>query len=279
MSGLLTKLVSAAEVLADTWQGLNATDAGVQAILEYLARYEYLQEGNATPASLAAAIRRVQTQTGIVVDGVPGPETQSILTLPRCGVREHIGAVQGKWSKPVLKYAVLSYVPLVDRTSQDQAIDEALNKWAGVCNIRFVRITDAQQADLIISASGRRDEEFGTRGGVLAWCEVPVTANWDQPLQMKLDTSEAWTVSLMIRVVCHEGGHALGFGHSRIKTALMAPYVSETDRPVEPDDISLAVEVYGKPVAAPPAGGDWDGRYRVTESGLLVLEKHKLVRL
>lgn len=279
MSGLLRKLAGAASVLAETWQGLNATDAGVQSILEYLAAFGYLREDNATPANLADAIRRLQAQAGFTIDGVPGDQTQSVLSVPRCGVREHIGAQQGKWGKNEFRYAVLSYVPLVDRMSQDQAIDDALNRWSVVSNVRFIRVSDSQSADLIISASNRRDEEFGQRGGVLGWCETPTTSNWSRPLQMKLDMSEAWTVSLLIRVAGHEGGHFLGYGHSRIKTAWMAPFVSETDRPVEPDDISLAVEIYGKPVAPPPAGGEWDGRYRVTEGGLLLLEKHKLVRV
>lgn len=258
---LLRKIFAAVEALAEAWPGLSATDIGVQSLLEYLVAFGYVDDGHATPAAVSEAIRRLQAQAGMVADGIPGPITQRVLALKRCGVKEFSRAGLTRWGKRALTIGVQSYVTGLDRASQDQAIADFAASLPALTGLRMTRIKDADQADIQIFSSANRRDEFGERYGVLAWCEMPSTDGWDSPLRLAFDLAEQWVVdprlpgTLYQNVLQHEACHGLGLDHSSLRTALMSPfYQAGVGRPVEPDDISRLQNLYGPPETETPAG-------------------------
>ena len=92
----------------------------------------------------------------------------------------------------------------------------------------------------------------GCDGGVLAYCETPISDGW------RIRYIECWnwsdgpgTLSGGIDlqgVACHEYGHALGLGHTNVSGATMYPSISSNGIParsIAADDIAGVQFVYG----------------------------------
>ncbi len=69
---------------------------------------------------------------------------------------------------------------------------------------------------------------------------------------MKFDVDEAWTLlpgqrgTMLVNVATHEFGHLMGLSHSRLQTALMAPYYNAAIAvPQSQDDITRFQARYG----------------------------------
>lgn len=251
------KILGEASDLAESWGGDLSIDAeSVQTVLAYLVGWDYL-DAAATPRSIEDAIRTLQGQAGLDVDGVPGTRTASATRLPRCGVREAFRFGAGRWGRRDLTFAATSYVDGIAIQEQDEIFRAGCDAWSSVCGLSFRQIDDPGLADLVLSVSGRRSEDFGRRHGVLAWAEMPASPSWEGQLRIKFDDAEIWRGNksgpgtALLNVWTHELGHAIGLDHSRERGALMAPfYAPDVERPVEPDDESRAVSLYG-----PPLGG------------------------
>jgi hypothetical protein len=102
-------------------------------------------------------------------------------------------------------------------------------------------------------------EISGDGGGVLAFCETPISDGW------RIRYYQNWTwqdgpgsVSGGIDiqgVACHEYGHALGLGHTNVGGATMFPSISGTgtgQRSIEADDIAGVQFIYGVKSSAKP---------------------------
>jgi len=95
-------------------------------------------------------------------------------------------------------------------------------------------------------------ELAGSSGGVLAFCETPISDGW------RIRYYSTWTwqdgpggpssgIDLQ-GVACHEYGHALGLGHSNASGATMQPNISGTgvgQRSINNDDIAGVQFIYG----------------------------------
>src|SRR5688572_29434032 len=91
----------------------------------------------------------------------------------------------------------------------------------------------------------------GSSGGVLAFCETPISDGW------RIRYYQSWTWqdgpasngSMDLQgVACHEYGHALGLGHSNVGGATMFPSISGSGtaaRSIELDDRNGVQFVYG----------------------------------
>jgi len=102
-------------------------------------------------------------------------------------------------------------------------------------------------------------EISGSSGGVLAFCETPISDGW------RIRYYEGWTwfddvaaghggVDLQ-GVACHEYGHALGLGHSGAGGATMLPAITGNgsgQRSIEADDRAGVQAIYGVKSASKP---------------------------
>ena len=162
-----------------------------------------------------------------------------------------------RWQKNGIVYGVQDYVNTLGKAQQDQIIDKAFAQWMTVCGIQLRRANPGEPADILISTGQGQRSNFDGPGGVLAWAYMPDGS--DQPLLMRFDIDETWTVDptqrgiLMLNVACHEFGHLLGLDHSRVQGALMAPYYNaKIAAPQANDDIPRVVARYGPPTGLPP---------------------------
>ncbi len=252
--GLLAQLSESILSLAESWgDGCKASDPSVESVLQHLEHFGYVDAARTSPSSVSDAIRKLQAQAGIAVDGIPGKITARATMLPRCGVREQLVAGRLKWARRVFRCFVESYVPGIEQAEQDRIFRVGANEWARVAEVKFLWVDTPDDADFVLSASSRRSEDFGRRHGVLAWAEMPAGDEWDATLRIKFDEAEIWRSDrrlpgiLLRNVWTHELGHALGLGHSTVASALMAPYYSaDVGDPVDPDDRSRLVALYGE---------------------------------
>lgn len=124
---------------------------------------------------------------------------------------------------------------------------------------------DAMYAGSANTTGGTNDnihsELTGSSGGVLAFCETPISDGWriryyqswtwaDGP-----NTGQGGSVIDLQGVACHEYGHALGLGHSAVNGATMEPSITgngEGQRSISADDIAGVQFVYGVASASKP---------------------------
>lgn len=174
-----------------------------------------------------------------------------------CGVPESALAVAAaqvcKWPFHQLTWSVADPLPGLSDDAWQEAFRLALSYWSAVCWLDFEYTPNARTAHILATA-GRIDGPSGT----LAWSELP--CGNPRQLTQKYDTGEQrWVVSEsprggeldIVRVVCHEVGHALGMQHIGAGN-LLAPTYSASIRRPQPGDVAEMVRRYGRRPAAVP---------------------------
>ncbi len=199
-------------------------------------------------------LEQYQEFNGLEPTGVMDAPTQRVLREPRfCSVSDREGAGGDlKWAHLAVTLAVTGR--LAPRISDEQfaaALAEACGYWNEVCGLQMRVVEQARTAN-ILSDAGAIDRAFG----VLAWSELP--GGDGRQLGQLYDTAEPWVISAspgngqidLVRVACHEIGHAIGLNHGP-KGCLMAPTIAGVRKPVG-WDVQEARRRYGPPATLPP---------------------------
>lgn len=230
----------------------------------YLAHYGYLAgnirsvavDPSVVDERVKAALVEFQKTAGLPATGTLDAATEAKMSEPRCGVLDVNRSIVewARWRKTSLRYFIQKRVPNLPEV--DELIELAWQDWMTVANFKIVPTDAAADADIIISTGTGRADGFDGPSGTLAWAYLP--NGTDGQLLCRFDLGETWIKEagrgiLFRNVACHEFGHLLGLEHSRVSSALMAPFYSPAVvSPRATDDIPRIQALYGKPVAPPP---------------------------
>lgn len=246
--------------------------------LSYLDAFGYLKEainewGDITINDILTAIGQFQGMFGLKRSKTLDIKTVRAMEAPRCGCPDivrhrHTGACGLKravnanlprWRKTGITYRITDYLPGITRTEMDAVIKRAFDAWTQHGNLNVTQATSGTP-DIIVSHGRGRQSNFDGPGGTLAWAFLPNGS--DNQLLTRFDLDETWVLSpnqrgvLLFNVACHEIGHLLGLDHSRVSSALMAPYYNAAiAEPQANDDIPRFKARYGErpgPVPVPP---------------------------
>lgn len=148
--------------------------------------------------------------------------------------------------------------PELDPVAADAASAEGLTGWAEACGIRYVRVADRSQANLVTywdPSVGVANPEW------LALTQMPLGATPATQLLNRLNPRPfddlgrplPWTIKRLYLTQLHEGGHGIGQIHApKGEPSIMSERINETLLGLTAFDVSNAQADYGPP-AAPPA--------------------------
>jgi hypothetical protein len=285
----------AARDLKPTTNVVHAPDERVAKFaLSYLDAFGYLKEeinewGDITIGDILSAIGQFQSMFGLKKTKTLDVKTVRAMEAPRCGcpdivrhrhteacgLKRAINANLPRWKKSGVTYTIADYLPSVGKTDMDSIVQSAFDAWTKSGNLNVTRSTGGTP-DIVISYGRGKQSNFDGPGGTLAWAYLP--NGTDSQLLCRFDLDETWVLSpnqrgiLLFNVACHEFGHLLGLDHSRVQSALMAPYYNPAiSVPQANDDIPRFQARYGErtspPPPPPPGGGGGGG-----SNGNLVVE-------
>lgn len=184
--------------------------------------------------------------------GVPVDKIDQHMQQPRCALPDvaPLRDSQCRWPDGNITVCVTHDLPPLTRQQFIAAVMEACGYWAAVAGLKFTHVNNQAQARIVIT-TGSIDQP----GGTLAWSELPCPV---RRLTQKYDTNERWVISAnpqgnsidVVRVVCHELGHALGMDHIQSGN-LLAPIYSPTLRKPQAGDVREMQSRYGPPLTVP----------------------------
>lgn len=231
---------------------LGIGEADAEMANNYLRRYGYLGVDIETLQILEAFKALAEAANGFAsFAGVSGwPSAISKMQQPRCAMPDVLRSVENaRWRKNRLTYFIQQYPTSLSRADVDDLVRLALADWEKVADVKFSQVSNTT-ADIIVGT-----ERMDGPSGTLAWAYLP--SGDDSQLTTRWDSGETWTKTsgtgiLLRNVTCHEFGHILGLEHSRVSSALMAPFYSpNVVGPQQSDDIPRIVGLYGAANPAP----------------------------
>ena len=232
-------------------------------MLDHMVQFGYLdKEKKKVGTAVKAAVKKLQKAYGnLRVDGELGPLTERAMLAPRCGVADILylggGTASYRWPKGAdgiskVGVCIVEFIDtrMLSKKDQWDNVEFMCKRWSGYTKeLRAFPTENPNEARILI---GVVDEDGPSN--TLGWCEIPTGSN-PRPSKMMLDRAETWKSRRTDRgilhraVINHEGGHGMGFVHSKKNGALMQPmYDEDLDSLQEDDDIPRAQARYGKGV-------------------------------
>ncbi|XP_066601037.1 stromelysin-2 isoform X2 [Prorops nasuta] len=235
--------------------------------MRYLSQFGYLPPAN--PASsgilseetMVKAITEFQAFAGLNVTGILDNDTVTLMSSPRCGVKDKVGAssdgrskryaLQGsRWRVKDLTYKISKYPRNLNKETVDKEISKAFKVWSSATDLTFTPKKSGQVHIEIRFETGEHGDgdPFDGPGGTLAHAYFPVYGG-----DAHFDDAEQWTANSyrgtnLFQVAAHEFGHSLGLSHSDMKSALMAPFYRgyQPHFELDEDDIEGITALYGR---------------------------------
>jgi hypothetical protein len=198
---------------------------------------------------LQKVVKAYQKFNNLKPDGVVDEKTAHRISRRRCGLPDFgitsPSGVPCKWPMREISYFHEISLPGMTPEQASNAYDIAFSQWAEVCDIEPKRV-DRKEIANIYARSGRgRKCNLDSRGGTLAWSELPCDVAENIQLDQMFDEAEDWSFNMAVAVICHELGHALGLAHLNFG-ALMAPYYDPNISKPQAEDIEEIAKLYGK---------------------------------
>lgn len=216
--------------------------------------YESMLRSLGYTGDMEDMVREFQRFNGLRPDGVLGPRTERLLNNPhRCGMPDQIGTDNCRWNRKDVTWQASLQLQQMTTVAAAEIFNRACLQWNAVCGIRL-QPASGINADIHAEAGRGRRDDFDGPGGVLAWSEMP--CGRERQLQQRYDRDERWSNSMLLAVVCHEVGHAIGIPHIQAGN-LMAPYYDPDITGPRDGDVAEAVRRYGQPAGpVDPVPGD-----------------------
>lgn len=164
-----------------------------------------------------------------------------------------------RWGLAEVTYCINGYPVGLGLTPDDvdSIVADAFGAWAASCGLRFRKVSDPNQANIVMGVARGRRANFDGPMGVLAYCYLPQGDNFRGQVEMYWDLDEAWAKDrqqngiLLLNVTCHELGHGLGLDHTKVPRQLMNPVYSANIATPQDHDRQEVVNRYGPPKAVP----------------------------
>jgi len=245
-------------------------DVTLSEAMDYMQKYNYLGRQNpdpqmqklTDPSVVRRALMNLQAFGGVPVTGELDEPTKKLMKTPRCGnhdienmaseTRKKRYILEGsKWGKKTITYRIYTYTPDMPRSQVDSEIQRAFKVWSDVTPLIFRQIQSGTPDISITFATGSHGDgnPFDGPGGTLAHAFFPRFGGDCHFDDAELFSAYSRRGINLFQVAAHEFGHSLGLSHSRVQSALMAPFYRgyvqyfKLDR----DDISGIQQLYGSP--------------------------------
>ena len=164
-----------------------------------------------------------------LADGLIGPATLELLTLPRCGVPDYGSEQEANWPNDCRGQLTagrdFKSLPGMSTADTEKVWHAIANNWtAALSDLSITPVTETDQHKTDFWARLKR-----LSGGTLAWHELAVS-RCDVTLDGAWDNDRTWSLVFAATTGTHEIGHGLGLHHVADGAALMYPLINSHAR-------------------------------------------------